>query len=875
MFRILGLDETPIILDEIKVILHLQFVIDEFFCNFVPMKRIVLLLIAGLLSFATHAQIVSELAYRRYTTQDGLPQMQTERLWQDARGYIYIGTLSGFVRYDGRTFTPFLQGRRENIVAFAKGKAFNFRRQWLIDGDEVTMLPIDPARKFLINNFNSADLPDGYVILEDDYEQHRMLCRVTHRGFKALLKGRLLDALRPDQRIYLDSLTGLRIPNGSISSYHRVGDTLYAFGHDGIYTVDGHTLRKRAQADWRASSFGLIARSTHDKQIVVADEHSIYLYDGQSVRQLVGGFNLIKDMMVDCWDRLWVATYQGLYCFFGQNFTNHRLTDRDDIVRAIGIGKSGVLTLGTLNGKVLTDGKLTYNDPQQFFLLSAVTVNGSVFMAGNGDVAEVSNGSVRWLGLPRDRYQFVAEGRGQLIVGSKETVLSYDPASKAVDTLSTDILHPWCAAEDGEGRLWIGSSSGLFCLSPTPGGQHSRAALEKVDYQQKLFITALDRTPQGHILFASNDSLFLVRHGKIESMNGQMPDLKGHEIRSLHVSTRGYLIVAVIDGLFVSRFGGDGVVSDTHFYNHENGFTLLEPLKATMAEEADGTVWLAGVEAMTSFLPEQLLAYSQTETYVAPPLRWYEHWWVLALGALLFALCVWLTTYAYLKRRHTREMLRLKREKKQKELQISSIRLKAIPHFHANVLAAIEYFVMNNSADEASRYLKLYSDFTNLTLLDIDKPARTVAEEVDYVTKYLELQKLRYGERLNYSIGVADNVDRKAMLPTMLLHTYVENAIKHGISPKPEGGHVSVIITNHGDDTVVTVEDDGIGRRKAKQLNKHATRMGLRILNEQIQLFNKTNKAKIHVHVSNIKNEEGKTAGTRFSMTIPKGYVYE
>jgi sensor histidine kinase YesM len=248
---------------------------------------------------------------------------------------------------------------------------------------------------------------------------------------------------------------------------------------------------------------------------------------------------------------------------------------------------------------------------------------------------------------------------------------------------------------------------------------------------------------------------------------------------------------------------------------------------------------------------------------------------VLALGGLLLFIVIWLTAYAYVKHRQAREMLSLKREKKQKELQISSIRLKAIPHFHANVLAAIEYFVMNNSADEASKYLKLYSDFTNLTLLDIDKPARTVDEEVDYVTKYLELEKLRYGERLTYSIGVAEDVDRTVMLPTMLLHTYVENAIKHGISPKPEGGHVDVIITRHDDQTVVTVEDNGIGRKKAQKLSKGATKMGLRILNEQIQLYNKSNKGRIREHVRNVKNADGKTVGTIFQLTIPKGFIYE
>ena len=64
--------------------------------------------------------VESQLGYRRYTTNDGLPQMQAETIWQDSLGYIYIGTLSGFVRFDGQQFTPYLKGRRENIVGFTE-----------------------------------------------------------------------------------------------------------------------------------------------------------------------------------------------------------------------------------------------------------------------------------------------------------------------------------------------------------------------------------------------------------------------------------------------------------------------------------------------------------------------------------------------------------------------------------------------------------------------------------------------------------------------------------------------------------------------------------------------------------------------------------
>lgn len=102
-----------------------------------------LLLPLGLLvwpAIGTAAQeataVTSEYAFRHYTTLDGLPQMLTECIYQDKKGYIWIGTLAGFVRYDGFEFVPYLKGGRpENIVGFhedARGvTALGFRRKHL------------------------------------------------------------------------------------------------------------------------------------------------------------------------------------------------------------------------------------------------------------------------------------------------------------------------------------------------------------------------------------------------------------------------------------------------------------------------------------------------------------------------------------------------------------------------------------------------------------------------------------------------------------------------------------------------------------------------------------------------------------------------
>ena len=161
-------------------------------------------------------EIEHSLTYRRFTTLDGLPQMQTETVWQDSRGYIYIGTLSGFVRYDGLSLTPFLRGRRENIVNFqevdGKVRALGFVRQWTIRGEKAGMGPIDPEGRLLLNNFNAADLPPGHVLLEDRQETGRVLGKLEADGVRPLLALPLLDEMTPDRKMYVDS-SGIYVPH--------------------------------------------------------------------------------------------------------------------------------------------------------------------------------------------------------------------------------------------------------------------------------------------------------------------------------------------------------------------------------------------------------------------------------------------------------------------------------------------------------------------------------------------------------------------------------------------------------------------------------------------------------------------------------------
>ncbi len=875
---------------------------------------------------ANEGLLESELSFRRYTTHDGLPQMQCEKVWQDSRGYIYIGTLSGFARFDGRELLPFLRGHRWNIVGFTEREgvveAMDFRRRWLISGSEVRMKPLTAQGGWLLNNLNAGDLPVGYLLIEDEQEEHRSLCRVLpDGGLDTLSRAPQMDAMLPDRKLYVDRET-LYIPTSEglyacglpaaepqaatgtwdegcqkvseredIYALCRSDSVLYAFGDEGIYVVEDSLRQVAPVPDGFSPDYGVSVRRLKDGALVFADGHSLYVFDGRGVRRVASGFNLIREIFVDRWDRLWVASYQGLYCYFDRVFTNHRLSDDNDLVRTMNFDGDGRLVAGTLNGKVLVypprrvGGAVAYDNGADFFQPSSAVIGGRVYLAGRSDVACVDGGELSWLGLNYNRCQFLAEADGKLVVGTRQAIVQYDPERGAIDTLTTEIAHPWGAAADKNGTLWVGSTFGLYCVQ---AGQTT-----KMDFEgRNLVVTTMDGVGdnlndnhnvndnhnlndnlRGVICFASVDSLFLIRDGQVTCMNPEVPLLNGHEVKAVHLSPRGYLVVAVIDGLLVCRMDDACHIVDAAFFDHRQGFTLIEPQKASMAEEADGTVWVAGLEGMTSFSPEQLLEGSHADTFIAPPSTWWQRWWWLAVlgGALLLVGLV-----VVLERlRHRQKMLRLQRAKKQKELQISAIRLKGIPHFHSNVLAAIEYFMMNNSAEEATRYLKLYSDFTNQTLCDIDRPARTLAEELDYVRIYLQLEQLRYGDRLKYDIQVAGDVDRQALLPTMLIYTYSQNAVKHGLAAKPEGGRVDIVATRGDRAVVIQVVDNGVGRAAAASMNQDSTKQGLRILQEQIDLYNQTNDRPIRQRVTDLYDGEGHPAGTCFEMTIPDGYRYE
>lgn len=253
----------------------------------------------------------------------------------------------------------------------------------------------------------------------------------------------------------------------------------------------------------------------------------------------------------------------------------------------------------------------------------------------------------------------------------------------------------------------------------------------------------------------------------------------------------------------------------------------------------------------------------------------YKSWWFIILAILFFASLL----YAY-------NRMRIRQVKKEEILkanfqqQIASTEMKALraqmnPHFIFNSLNSIQKYILQNDHFAASQYLTKFSRLIRLILDHSNQNNILLSSELDLLKLYIEMESLRFDDKFNYDIHVAENVHAETIeIPSMLIQPYVENAIWHGLLHKDTKGHLLVHFEKSNDNKlVVTIKDDGIGRAKAaalksKQVLKKKS-YGMQITEDRIDIINRTQLIHTTCHIKDIKDEMGNALGTEVVLTIP------
>jgi tetratricopeptide (TPR) repeat protein len=253
---------------------------------------------------------------------------------------------------------------------------------------------------------------------------------------------------------------------------------------------------------------------------------------------------------------------------------------------------------------------------------------------------------------------------------------------------------------------------------------------------------------------------------------------------------------------------------------------------------------------------------------------------LLALGSLYFIY------HSRLRRVKLEAQLikeKAEQEKKETEFQqkladvsMSALRSQMNPHFIFNCLNSIKLYTTQNDSVAASEYLTKFSKLIRLILENSRNERITLSSELAALELYIEMEAMRFKEKLSYSFSVEKNVETDYIeIPPLLLQPYVENAIWHGLMPREEGGHISIIVSINEDESLleINITDNGIGRKAAailreKVAGKHRS-YGMKATTERIALINQIYKTGANVVVHDLVDEKGQPRGTRVCIEIP------
>jgi LytS/YehU family sensor histidine kinase len=187
------------------------------------------------------------------------------------------------------------------------------------------------------------------------------------------------------------------------------------------------------------------------------------------------------------------------------------------------------------------------------------------------------------------------------------------------------------------------------------------------------------------------------------------------------------------------------------------------------------------------------------------------------------------------------ERLQLEREATLKasalaqEAQLKMLRYQLNPHFLFNTLNAISTLVLDGQNRTANLAVSRLSEFLRYTLDQDPMKKVTLRQELDALNLYLGIEKLRFGDRLRLEFDVDERAE-SALVPSLLLQPLVENAMKYAISPREEGGSVTIMAGIEGGQLRLAVADDGPGLPSAA-VGGNGRGVGLRNTRERLKVL--------------------------------------
>jgi len=276
------------------------------------------------------------------------------------------------------------------------------------------------------------------------------------------------------------------------------------------------------------------------------------------------------------------------------------------------------------------------------------------------------------------------------------------------------------------------------------------------------------------------------------------------------------------------------------------------------------------------------LVQTNIEFIILPPF-WTTGWFIALTSCMLFVGGLIFYKWQVRKLHNKNKLLEDKNNLLQEKIKLeytlnksvlTSIKSQMNPHFFYNALNTIQAYIFINDKSKANSYLAKFSKLTRVILEQSEKETISLSDEIESLTLYLELEKMRFKDGFEYIIDVGNIKNKERIeLPPMLIQPYVENAVKHGLLHKDGAKLLQIVFEEADKNLLVTVTDNGIGRARSGELNKIKSEkyqsFATQANEKRLEILNKGKVDKVAVEICDKLYADGTVDGTIVKLVIP------
>lgn len=250
------------------------------------------------------------------------------------------------------------------------------------------------------------------------------------------------------------------------------------------------------------------------------------------------------------------------------------------------------------------------------------------------------------------------------------------------------------------------------------------------------------------------------------------------------------------------------------------------------------------------------------------------------MKSFLFLMLTFVLLIAYFLIRNIIQNIKEKEREKTKiqklisESQIRALQAQMNPHFIFNAINSIQSYILNKKENEAYEYLARFSKLIRMVLNNSRENWISIKNELETLEIYVQLEQLRFQNSFEYFVNIDESLDTyNTEIPAMIVQTFVENAIWHGIMnlETNKKGVIQIDFSKSGNSLKIVVEDNGVGRKKSNEFKNHNYKksLGMQLVSERIKLANEQDPSNhIGLAIIDLYDDLNNPIGTRVEINI-------